>query len=71
MNLVNRVRLQGFIVSDYLELWPRALAELSGWVKEGRLKYRVTIVEGLANAPRALLDLLDGKNIGKQLVKLV
>ena len=69
--LVNRVRLQGFIVSDYLELWPRALAELSGWVKEGRLKYRVTIVEGLANAPRALLDLLDGKNIGKQLVKLV
>lgn len=69
--LVNRVRLQGFIVSDYLELWPRALADLSGWVKEGRLKYRVTIVEGLANAPSALLGLLDGKNIGKQLVKLV
>lgn len=68
--LVNRVRLQGFIVSERMELWPRALGELTAWVKAGRLKYRESVAEGLENAPRALLGVLTGHNFGKQVVKL-
>lgn len=69
--LVNRVKLQGFIVSDHLPRWPAALKDLTQWVSEGRLKYRETIVQGLQNAPTAFIGLLAGKNFGKQLVKLI
>lgn len=69
--LINRVKLQGFIVSDHLPRWPAALKDLGQWVSEGRLKYRESIVEGLANAPAAFIGLLAGRNFGKQLVKLV
>jgi NADPH-dependent curcumin reductase CurA len=69
--LVNRIRVQGFIVSDRLDLWPAALAQLSGWFAEGRLKYRETIAHGLENAPRAFIGMLRGENLGKQLVKLL
>ncbi|MCC6610134.1 MAG: NADP-dependent oxidoreductase [Burkholderiales bacterium] len=69
--LVNRIRVQGFIVSDRLELWPTALAQLSEWFAEGRLKYRETIAHGLENAPRAFIGMLRGENLGKQLVKLL
>jgi NADPH-dependent curcumin reductase CurA len=68
--LTNRVRIQGFIISDHPDIWPRALAELAGLVGQGRLKYRETIAQGLAAAPAAFLDLLKGRNIGKQIVKL-
>jgi NADPH-dependent curcumin reductase CurA len=68
--LVNRIKVQGFIVSDRLELWPKALAELAGWVASGKIKYRETVTEGLENAPRAFIGLLKGENFGKQLVKL-
>ncbi len=68
--LVNRVKLQGFIVSDYLERWPIAIEELSGMVADGSLKYRETVAEGLENAPKAFIGLLKGENFGKQLVKL-
>jgi NADPH-dependent curcumin reductase CurA len=68
--LVNRIRLQGFIVADHMELWPQATRELSGWLQSGKLKYRETVAEGLENAPRAFIGLLRGENLGKQLVKL-
>ncbi|MBV8032524.1 MAG: NADP-dependent oxidoreductase [Betaproteobacteria bacterium] len=68
--LVNRIKVQGFIVSDRMELWPRALADLSSWVASGKLKYRETVAEGLENAPKAFIGLLKGENLGKQLVKL-
>jgi NADPH-dependent curcumin reductase len=68
--LVNRIKLQGFIVSDHLDRWPAALAELERWVAEGRIKYRETVAEGLRNAPAAFIGLLSGKNLGKQIVKL-
>jgi NADPH-dependent curcumin reductase CurA len=68
--LTNRIKVQGFIVSDRMELWPRALAELAGWVAAGRIKYRETVTEGLENAPKAFIGLLKGENFGKQLVKL-
>ncbi len=68
--LVNRAKLQGFIVSDHLERWPTALGELAAMVREGKLKYRETIAEGIENAPKAFIGLLKGENFGKQLVKL-
>jgi len=68
--LTNRIKVQGFIVSDRMELWPKALADLSGWVAGGKIKYRETVTEGLENAPKAFIGLLKGENFGKQLVKL-
>jgi NADPH-dependent curcumin reductase CurA len=68
--LVNRIKVQGFIVSDRMELWARALPELTGWVASGKIKYRESVTEGLENAPRAFIGLLRGENFGKQLVKL-
>jgi NADPH-dependent curcumin reductase CurA len=69
--LVNRMKLEGFIVSEHMEVWPEALKELGGMVASGQFKYRETVAEGLAAAPEAFLGLLKGKNFGKQLVKLV
>jgi NADPH-dependent curcumin reductase CurA len=69
--LTNRARIQGFIISDHPDIWPRALAELAGHIGQGRIKYRETIAEGLAAAPAAFLDLLKGRNVGKQIVKLI
>ena len=68
--LVNRVRLQGFIVSDRMDLWPRAMQELGDHVAAGRIKYRETIAEGLEAAPRAFIGMLKGENFGKQLVRV-
>lgn len=69
--LVNRIRMQGFIVSDRLELWPQALAELTQWFREGKLRYHETVAHGLERAPAAFIGMLRGENLGKQLVKLV
>jgi NADPH-dependent curcumin reductase len=68
--LVNRMKLEGFIVSEHMEVWPEALKELGTLVAAGMLKYRESISDGLASAPEAFLGLLKGKNQGKQLVKL-
>lgn len=68
--LTQRLRLEGFIVSEHMDVWPAALTELATMVATGKLKYRETIAEGLDNAPEAFLGLLKGKNFGKQLVKL-
>ncbi len=68
--LVSRLKLQGFIVSEHMNLWPQALKELGTMVANGQLKYRETVAEGLAAAPEAFLCLLKGRNFGKQLVKL-
>lgn len=69
--LVNRVRMQGFIVSDRFDLWPRAKSELAGWLKAGKLKCRESVAHGLEQAPKAFIGMLKGENFGKQLVKLV
>ena len=68
--LTNRLKVQGFIVSDHLDEWPEALKELGAMVASGQLKYRETIAHGLENAPQAFMGLLKGENFGKQLVKL-
>ena len=69
--LVNRMKIEGFIVSEHMPLWPQALKELGSLVATGKLKYRETVAQGLASAPEAFIGLLKGKNFGKQLVKLV
>jgi NADPH-dependent curcumin reductase CurA len=69
--LVNRMKIQGFIVSERMDLWPAALKELGTLVATGKLKYRETVAQGIDSAPEAFLGLLKGKNFGKQLVKLI
>ena len=68
--LFNRVLLKGFIVSDHMARLPDFLKECGGWVREGRLKYREDVVEGLEKAPEAFIGLLQGKNFGKLLVRV-
>ena len=68
--LTNRMKFEGFIVSEHMDAWPQALAELAPLVVTGRIKYRETIAEGLASAPEAFVGLLKGRNFGKQLVRL-
>jgi NADPH-dependent curcumin reductase CurA len=69
--LLNRIALRGFIVTEHMELWPQGLSEMGRLVAAGKLKYRETISQGLASAPEALIGLLQGRNFGKQLVKLI
>ncbi|MDX1486806.1 MAG: NADP-dependent oxidoreductase [Acidiferrobacterales bacterium] len=66
-----KLRLQGFLLSDYRELWGQARAELEELVASGHLRYRETIAKGIENAPIAFIGMLQGGNIGKQLVQLV
>ncbi|MDF2697857.1 MAG: putative oxidoreductase YncB [Labilithrix sp.] len=69
--LWKRVKMQGFIVSDHMDRWPKALADLEAWVAEGKIRYQETVAHGIENAPQAFLGMLRGKNLGKQIVKLV
>jgi NADPH-dependent curcumin reductase CurA len=69
--LTQRLKIQGFIVSEHPALWPKALAELGAGVATGAIKYRESVAQGLDAAPAAFLGMLQGKNFGKQLVKLV
>jgi len=69
--LQSRMKVEGFIVSEHMEVWPEALKELGTMVATGKLKYRETVAQGIESAPEAFLGLLKGKNFGKQLVKMV
>jgi len=69
--LTSRLKMQGFIVTEHLDLWPEALQELTTLVATGKLRPRKSVAQGLAAAPEAFLGLLKGKNFGKQLVKLI
>jgi NADPH-dependent curcumin reductase CurA len=69
--LINRMKIEGFIVSEHMEVWPEALTELGTLVGTGKLKPRESVAQGIESAPEAFLGLLKGKNFGKQLVKLV
>ncbi|GAB2840590.1 NADP-dependent oxidoreductase [Pseudoduganella ginsengisoli] len=69
--LTNRITVQGFIVTEHLDLWPQGLSELGGLVATGKLQFRESVADGLAQAPDAFIGLLKGKNFGKQLVKMI
>jgi NADPH-dependent curcumin reductase CurA len=68
--LMQRLRVQGFIVSDYGARFPEALEKIYGWMKEGRIKWRENVVDGLENAPDALRKLFEPNKIGKLLLKV-
>jgi NADPH-dependent curcumin reductase CurA len=68
--IIYRAKLQGFLVTDYAPHFAEGLRQLAAWYREGKLKYKETVEEGLENAPRALIGMLQGKNLGKQLVKV-
>jgi NADPH-dependent curcumin reductase len=69
--LTLRLNIQGFIVSEHPEIWPEALRELGALVAAGKLRPRESVAQGIEAAPDAFLGLLKGRNVGKQLVKLV
>jgi NADPH-dependent curcumin reductase len=69
--LTNRMTIEGFIVSEHMEVWPQALTELGTLVGTGKLRPRESIAQGIESAPEAFLGLLKGRNFGKQLVKLI
>ena len=70
MLFTKRLTMQGFIISDHYDRLPEFLAQAGPWVREGRLRYRETIIEGIENAPRAFLGLFGGENVGKMLIKV-
>jgi NADPH-dependent curcumin reductase CurA len=67
----SRLTLEGFIVSEHMDVWPEALKELGTMVATGKLKFRESVAQGIESAPEAFLGLLKGTNFGKQLVKLI
>jgi NADPH-dependent curcumin reductase len=66
--LVKRLTVRGFIVWDFASQYPEFLADVSGWLREGRVKYREDVTDGLENAPRELIGLLRGENFGKKVI---
>jgi len=68
--LVNRARIEGFLVFDWLPRYPEAFARLAAWLDEGRMSYREHVLEGLENAPQGLGMLFEGRNFGKLVVKV-
>jgi NADPH-dependent curcumin reductase len=68
--LVNRARMEGFVVFDYADRYAHAGLEMAGWMAEGKLTSREEIVEGIDRFPEALLKLFNGENIGKLVLKV-
>ena len=68
--LLKQARIEGFLIPQFADRYEQGLRKLNEWYLQGRLKYRESIAEGLENAPAAFLGMLEGRNIGKQLVKV-
>ena len=66
----NSALMQGFIVSNYADKFPEAIKHLSSWLVDRKLTYTETIVDGFDNIPNAFIDLFEGKNKGKMIVKI-
>ena len=68
--IVKQAKVQGFLVSGYAERFPEGLRQLATWLKQGKLKYREDVAQGIEAAPQAFIGMLRGRNQGKQLVQL-
>ena len=69
--LVKRASAQGFVIFDHMDAWDASVAILAQWVRDGRLRYREDILEGIEACPDALAGLYRGENTGKRIIKLV
>ncbi len=71
INVIGRsLKMQGFIVTDFLDMVPSFFADMGTWLREGKIKWQETVVEGIEKAPEAFLGLFTGENLGKMLVRL-
>jgi len=68
--VVRQAKVEGFLVTQFVDRYDTALQQLSNWLRDGKLIYREDVVEGLENAPRAFIRMLEGQSNGKQLVKI-
>lgn len=68
--IVKQARAEGFLVFQFADRSAEGLRQMAQWIREGKLKYRETVAEGIENAPRAFIGMLQGENIGKQLVRI-
>ena len=68
--IARRLKIQGFIVTDHMNVYEEYVTKASGWLAEGKLTYNETIADGIENAPQAFIDMLNGRNTGKQIVQL-
>jgi NADPH:quinone reductase len=68
--LTRQARAEGFLVFQFADRYPEGLRQMAQWLKEGKLKYKEDIEHGLENTPRAFMAMLEGRNLGKQLVKV-
>jgi NADPH-dependent curcumin reductase CurA len=68
--IYGRVNIRGFVAPDFMHLYAQFNDEMTGWLKNGQIKYQETLFEGIESAPRALIALLNGANTGKMMVKL-
>src|SRR5258705_6825972 len=68
--VVKQAKVEGFLVQQFADRYETGLRQLSGWLREKKVKYREDITTGIENAPKAFIGMLEGKNIGKALVKV-
>jgi NADPH-dependent curcumin reductase CurA len=68
--IVKQAKVEGFLVMQFADRYEEALKQLAAWLRDGKIKYREDVVDGLENAPSAFIGMMQGKNIGKQLVKV-
>jgi NADPH-dependent curcumin reductase CurA len=68
--LVKRARMQGFLIFDHVQRYPEALRELESWVRNGQIRYREDILDGIEQAPGSIAQLYRGKNLGKRLIRI-
>src|SRR5262249_23679763 len=68
--IVKRAKVQGFLVFDFAARYKEAAQQLAEWLRAGKLRYRETMAQGIQNAPKAFIGMLEGQNIGKQLVQV-
>ncbi len=68
--LVKQLKVEGFIVSRFMNKWREGIAQMAQWLREGKLKYREDVVDGFDNTARAFIGMLQGENTGKMLVKV-
>jgi hypothetical protein len=68
--LVNRARMEGIVVFDYADRYPQAIAEMAGYLKDGKMKSKEDVVQGLENFPETLLKLFNGENFGKLVLQV-